>query len=205
MKRRYVMIGLGMVAVVALISTAIAATGGDLGAITAKSKKAKPGPPGPAGPQGPPGAAGPPGTKGDNGAPGSPGGQGIQGIQGPAGPSNGYFANTNGTGTASVTGLAPGGYVVSYEATIRNSHATFGISADCQVLINYGGAATGSLTQIPSLSANFQAPPLADTFGFFNNGPGNVSLDLVCSKTSGNGTFAPGQLNLTVIKVGTLS
>jgi hypothetical protein len=77
--------------------------------------------------------------------------------------------------------------------------------SNCQVLISGGGATTGSLTQLPSVPANFQAPPVADTFGFFNVGPGNVSLDLVCSKTSGNGTFAPGQLNLTVIKVGTLS
>jgi hypothetical protein len=75
MQRRYVLIGLGLVAAVALVSTAIAGSGesskdssaqvaanvvsqSDSKAVKAVKKKVKRGPPGPAGPAGP---AGPPG------------------------------------------------------------------------------------------------------------------------------------------------
>src|SRR5215208_5865323 len=69
MKRSYVLIGLGLVAAIALISTAIAGPGdgsGDNASAEAK-KKVRRGPPGPEGP------AGPPGAKGDQGVPGTPG------------------------------------------------------------------------------------------------------------------------------------
>jgi hypothetical protein len=84
MKRSYVMIGLGLVAAIALISTAIAGPGGGSGAkdpsaTAAKKKKAKPGPPGPQGPAGPQGPQGAPGQKGEQGV------QGIQGNQGTPG------------------------------------------------------------------------------------------------------------------------
>ena len=57
MKRSYVMIALGLIAAVALVSTAIAGAGDGTGATTAK-KKGKKGPRGPAGPAGPAGANG---------------------------------------------------------------------------------------------------------------------------------------------------
>jgi hypothetical protein len=72
MKRRYVLIGLGLIAAVALISTAIAASG-DSSARVAAKKKAKRGPPGPPGPAGPQGIQGPPGAEGQPGDPGQPG------------------------------------------------------------------------------------------------------------------------------------
>jgi hypothetical protein len=86
MKRRYALTGLGLVAAVALVTTAVA--GGGLGSggkapddngpsadTAAKKKKAKPGPPGPAGPAGSTGPTGPAGPAGTPGA------------QGPVGPS----------------------------------------------------------------------------------------------------------------------
>jgi hypothetical protein len=76
MKRRYVLAGLGAVAAVALISTAIAASGGTgkgPSAQVAAKKKLKRGPAGPQGPPGPPGAQGAPGTPGAPGDPGDPG------------------------------------------------------------------------------------------------------------------------------------
>jgi hypothetical protein len=71
MKRSYVLIGLGLVAAVALISTAIAASGGpgeNPAAHAAKKKKVLRGPPGPQGPPGPAGAPGAPGAPGAAGA-----------------------------------------------------------------------------------------------------------------------------------------
>lgn len=79
MKRRYVLIGLGTLAAIALVSTSIAASGGSSKGQSAQvAKKKKPkrgpaGPPGPPGPQGPPGASGAPGAPGEPGEPGSPG------------------------------------------------------------------------------------------------------------------------------------
>ena len=66
MKRSYALMGLALIAAVALGSTAIA--GGGLGARSAK--KARRGPPGPAGPAGQPGTPGTPGTPGATGATG---------------------------------------------------------------------------------------------------------------------------------------
>jgi hypothetical protein len=71
------------------------------------------------------------------------------------------------------------------------------------VLIGGGGPATGSTILTPGLPGGGRRD-IANTFGFFNTGPGNVTLDLVCSKTAGNGTFSPGEVALTAIKVGTL-
>jgi hypothetical protein len=82
MQRRYVLIGLGLVAVVALVSTAIAASDDSSkgpSAQAAAKKKGKRGPPGPQGPAGPQGPQGPPGAQGPEGPQGD---QGIQGIQG---------------------------------------------------------------------------------------------------------------------------
>ncbi len=82
MKRRYVLAGLGLVAAIALVSTAIA---GGLGssqgpyAETAK-KKVKRGPAGPPGPPGPQGIQGPPGEQGQPGEPGEPGQPGSPGT-----------------------------------------------------------------------------------------------------------------------------
>jgi hypothetical protein len=81
MKRRYALSGLGLVAAIALVTTAVAGGGlgsGDKGpsAKAAAKKKAKRGPPGPAGPAGPPGPAGPAGSTG------------APGLAGPTGPSN---------------------------------------------------------------------------------------------------------------------
>jgi hypothetical protein len=78
MKRSYVLIGLGLVAAIALISTAIAGPGGGSKKQTSaqvagkKKKKAKPGPPGPPGPVGPAGPAGAAGAPGANGVDASP-------------------------------------------------------------------------------------------------------------------------------------
>ena len=64
MKRSYVLTGLGLVAAIALISTAIASSGesGKGSPAQVAAKKGRRGPPGPAGPPGPPG------TNGTNGA-----------------------------------------------------------------------------------------------------------------------------------------
>jgi hypothetical protein len=76
MKRSYVLTGLGLVAAIALISTAIASSGdsGKGSPAQVAAKKGRRGPPGPAGPPGPPGSQGQqgiqgiPGTNGTNGA-----------------------------------------------------------------------------------------------------------------------------------------
>ena len=75
MKRSYVLTGLGLVAAIALISTAIASSGDSgKGSPAQVAKKGRRGPPGPAGPPGPPGPGGQqgtqgiPGTNGTNGA-----------------------------------------------------------------------------------------------------------------------------------------
>jgi hypothetical protein len=82
MKRRYVLIGLGSFAAIALVSTALAGGSGSSNgpsAQVAAKKKAKRGPAGPQGPpgpqglQGPPGAPGAPGKQGEPGQPGTPG------------------------------------------------------------------------------------------------------------------------------------
>jgi hypothetical protein len=72
MKRRYVVTGLGLIAVLALVTTAVAGGGIGSGASTSKSKVRR-GPPGPAGPQGQQGAQGSPGSPGAPGTPGAPG------------------------------------------------------------------------------------------------------------------------------------
>ena len=82
MKRRYALAGLGLVAAIALVTSAVAGIGGggsgasdeQQASAAAKKKKAKPGPRGPAGPAGPAGA---------QGTSGAPGGQGQIGPQGP--------------------------------------------------------------------------------------------------------------------------
>jgi hypothetical protein len=78
MKRSYVLIGLGLIAAVALVSTAVAGSDGG-GTATAAKKKVRRGPPGPQGPAGPPGPAGQAGPQGARGP------QGIQGLQGDQG------------------------------------------------------------------------------------------------------------------------
>jgi collagen triple helix repeat protein len=89
MKRRYVITGLGLIAVLALVTTAVA--GGGIGtggkgpsASSAAKKKAKPipGPQGPAGPAGPTGPTGAQGNQGTPGSPGSPGSPGTNGTNG---------------------------------------------------------------------------------------------------------------------------
>jgi hypothetical protein len=69
MKRRYVVTGLGLIAVLALVTTAIA--GGGIGSGAHAAKKARRGPAGPAGPQGPQGNPGTNGTDGTNGTNGA--------------------------------------------------------------------------------------------------------------------------------------
>ena len=89
MKRRYALTGLGLIAALALITTAVAGGGLSAGgkqasdekapsanAAAKKKVKAKPGPPGPAGPAGPAGPTGPTGP------------QGLDGPTGPTGPSH---------------------------------------------------------------------------------------------------------------------
>ena len=93
MKRRYVLIGLGVIGTIALISTGVAAPGDKSGdrAQTAKAGKVRrgpPGPPGPAGQPGPSGAPGAPGAKGEQGIPGSPGTNGTNGSNGANGATN---------------------------------------------------------------------------------------------------------------------
>jgi hypothetical protein len=80
MKRRYVLIGLGLLAAIALVSTAIAGSGDASkgpSAKVAKKKKVRRGPPGP---PGPPGPAGPPGAEGAPGEPGAPGAPGVSPV-----------------------------------------------------------------------------------------------------------------------------
>lgn len=74
MRRREVLTGFALVAVVALVGTAIAGPGGDRGPGANAAAKGKRGPRGPAGPAGPAGAAG------AQGAPGAPGAPGINGF-----------------------------------------------------------------------------------------------------------------------------
>jgi hypothetical protein len=77
MKRSFVLTGLGLVAAIALISTAIAGPSGSAGsgspAKAAAKKKGRPGPRGPAGPTGPTGPQGPQGAQGIQGNQGNPG------------------------------------------------------------------------------------------------------------------------------------
>src|SRR5262245_22888392 len=73
MKRRYVVTGLGLIAVLALVTTAIAGGGigsGGNGPSAKSAAKGKRGPAGPVGPAGPAGPAGGPGTPGSPGAAG---------------------------------------------------------------------------------------------------------------------------------------
>jgi hypothetical protein len=75
MKRSYVLLGLGLVAAIALISTAIAVPGSGSDKQTsaqAAAKKGRRGPPGPQGPAGPTGPAGPAGAAGANGLDANP-------------------------------------------------------------------------------------------------------------------------------------
>lgn len=86
MKRRYALTGLGLVAAVALVSTAVAGgvpgsgSDGDGAATAAKKKKAKRGPAGPPGPQGVQGAQGPPGADGADGTNGTNGTNGATSV-----------------------------------------------------------------------------------------------------------------------------
>jgi hypothetical protein len=119
MKRRYVLIGLGMLAAVALVSTAIAGSrsGGKSGAISAKSKsttvaqvaKKKKVKRGPAGPQGPPGPAGAPG------APGAPGASPVMAfaqVNGAGAPNTVVDSTASGIADANVVRQAAGLYCI---------------------------------------------------------------------------------------------
>jgi hypothetical protein len=141
MQRRYVLIGLGLVAVVALVSTAIAASDDSSkgpSAQAAAKKKGKRGPPGPQGPAGPQGPQGPPGAQGPEGPQGDQGIQGIQGNPGApgangatsviirtaglsAGPGVTNSATASCTGSEKATG---GGYAQA--TTIPNTQLFFG-------------------------------------------------------------------------------
>jgi collagen type I alpha len=138
MKRRYVLIGLGLVAAVALVSTAIAGAGssskGSSARVAAK-KKLKRGPPGPAGPQGPAGAqgaTGPVGATGSQGTTGPTGATGTAGANGAtsvvirtaglsAAPGVTNSATAPCTGSEKATG---GGYAQA--TTISNTQLFFG-------------------------------------------------------------------------------
>jgi hypothetical protein len=152
-KRRYALTGLGVVAAVALVTTAVA--GGGLGSggkepddkgpsadTAAKKKKAKPGPPGPAGPAGP---TGPTGSTGPAGAPGSPG------ATGPPGPSDGYLGQNDGNvsvpDTIDTIGevFVPGGSSYMVWAKVRMT--SNGGLASCE--LRNAGTTVDSNPQIP--------------------------------------------------------
>ena len=140
MKRRYVLTGLGIVASLALITTAIAGGGiGTDGKNAQSAKKGKKGKPGPAGPAGPAGAAGQTGPQGPQGI------QGIQGNEGTQGPpvtellacraANGTAcpaaegANSNVT---SVTKIGTGQYAITFNQSVVgcNAHAQLGAAGE---------------------------------------------------------------------------
>jgi hypothetical protein len=155
MKRRYALTGLGLVAAVALVSTAVAggvpgSGGGDKQASSAakKKKKAKPGPPGPQGPQGPQGL---PGTPGTNGTPGTPGTNGTNGATNVVIRTAGLAAGTGVTNDATspcnagerATG---GGYAQA--TSIPNTQLFFGASRPSPT----SGVPTGWFVQVTNTS-----------------------------------------------------
>jgi hypothetical protein len=161
MKRRYALTGLGLVAAIALVSTAIA--GGGLGsgekdspakAAAKKKKKAKPGPPGPQGPAGPTGAAG---ATGATGATGPPGTQGVQGTPGTNG--------TNGTNGATNVTVWTAGLGVSAAST---NSATASCNAGEKA--TGGGFAQATAIDPANLFVDANRPsPLGTPTGWFVN------------------------------------
>ncbi len=151
MRRREVLTGFALVAVVALVGTAIAGPGGDRGPDGKAAAKGKRGPRGPAGP------AGPAGASGAQGAPGAPGAPGINGfgtvqyveqnfagsisagtfsadleVPCPAGlrPVGGGFDTTPDTQTATVFNEPFGGPPpTGWRVSLQNLHATNAITA----------------------------------------------------------------------------
>lgn len=159
------------------------------------------GPAGPAGSAGPAGAPGAPGPKGDAGAKGDPG---ATGPQGPAGPSNGYYATATGTvnGVVSAQFMVPvGSYVVGYGANLYNADNTFAMTAQCEV--SRTGVVLEESRTNATVSANGTRVVLANTFGLTISGTWPVLLR--CYKSSGNGSFQAGNVQLTAIKVATLN
>jgi hypothetical protein len=162
------------------------------------------GPAGPAGPAGTPGATGATGPAGPTGPTGATGATGSTGPQGPIGPSNAYYATASGivSGVASVQFTVPAGsYVVSYGANIYNADNTFGMTAHC--LVQRAGTTMNGSETIASVANNGVRVVLANTMGF--DVTSSSAIQLRCEKSAGNGSFAAGNIQLTAIKVATLT
>ena len=106
MKRSYVLIALGLIAAIAVVSTAVAGGLNGPGANVAKKKGRR----GPAGPAGPPGAAGLPGAAGANGV------SGYQVITATA-PYNSTSPKTTNPSCPAGKQLLGGGTVITHDAT----------------------------------------------------------------------------------------
>jgi hypothetical protein len=161
------------------------------------------GPAGQTGATGPAGPAGPTGPTGAKGATGATGATGADGPQGPAGPSNGYYATSTGvsSGVASTQFALPSGsYVVSYGANSYNADTVFGMTAHCVV---QRAGSTISASETTATVANTFHLVLANTLGF--DVPSSSTVQLRCEKTSGNGSFQATNIQLTAIKVATLT
>lgn len=157
MKRRYALTGLGLVAAIALVSTAIAGgvpgagSSGKNAAASAKKKKvkAKPGPPGPQGPQG---IQGPPGANGTNGTNGTNGSNGATNV---VTRTTGLTVNATLTNEATATCNAGeratgGGYAQA--TTVPNNQLFFGASRPSPT----SGTPTGWFVQLSNTSGTTQ-------------------------------------------------
>ena len=196
MRRSYVMTGFALVAVVALVGTAIAGPGGGPGDAKVAAKKGKKGPRGPAGPQGP---QGPQGQQGQQGP------QGIQGVPGAPGPSTSSFGTANpepdtadigaaATNLVTTSVTTPAGKVIGHASLVLGG--TAGTDVECTIKVN--GVDAGLIVK-ERISSAFHTVSFT---GGVAVAAGTHTVAASCRRSSGAGTIAFTQGNLTAIATG---
>ena len=193
MRRSHVMTGFALVAVVALVGTAIAGPGGGPGDATVSAKKGKKGPRGPAGPQGQRGPQGPQGL------------QGAQGVQGAQGPSTSSFGTANpepdtadigatATNLVTTSVTTPAGNVIGHASLVLGG--TAGTDVECTIKVN--GVDAGLIVK-ERISSAFHTVSFT---GGLAVAAGTHTVAASCRRSSGAGTIAFTQGNLTAIATG---
>jgi hypothetical protein len=200
MRRRYVLTGFALVAVTALVGTAVAGIGGTTGdGPGAKSAaKGKRGPRGPAGPAGPAGPQGPPGQTG----PAGPVSAGIGfGAEGNPIADIGTGALDNDSQRLVFTNVPTSGpsSVVTGTASVTVSATALPAEIDCQIRIA-GVLANGV--------SNTELLPVGDvtvvtfTGGRAGIGAGSHQVSAQCRQSAGTGVVAFTKGNITANALG---
>jgi hypothetical protein len=178
MRRRYVVTGFALVAVTALVGTAVAGIGGTGdGPAATKAAKGKRGPRGPAGPtgaQGPPGPPGAPGQSASNAA-------GFATNPVPDGDIGGTF-----TDLVTITGVSASTLLTGTGSVVMDSIGSSGeLDVECRIEVD--GVAAGAVVA-QRMADEDPSEPIAVTGGR-NVAAGTHNVSIACQRESAGGTL----------------